>query len=531
MAEVCSEEEIRAEEEIQVGTKTRKRVSYFESVVRRALEREDSSLFDLPESVGEDGAREVVSLEGIEEMVDLKVSLIRSQLSEFFHSKLSLVSKRFSRRYSLQQHKWKLGSTKGALRKWIGLACAFVVLPPMFLLLQRELAPAPIPISVAIPYCHPARIGDGVCNGGMYNTSKCDFDGGDCRGCSVQKPSWIGNEICDGGEYAMEACGFDGGDCPLRVLNFGNHSSGMATGVAFSPNGVFLAGVLRSVLGGKSVARSWRVGDWQKSWSVSFYQAAYGLSYSPDGTSLAVASGGRIGMVMVFDSEGEKMKDLVAPNTTKVAYCARFSPDGSVVAAGMDDGSVQTWNATSGEEGLRMGGHKEPVLSIAYSPGGSLLASGSGWDEEDKGEERTIVWDAGVGRRRKSFEEDYGVYSLAFSPDGSFLATGLGNGEVKIRTVPGWLLVTTLRGHEEAVLSLAYSPDGQYITTGSSDNTVRIWRLGEENPQGHNFTGRAVQEQDAIKYESSSVRSVFFSPDARYVVSGSGAGTIKVWRT
>ena len=44
-------------------------------------------------------------------------------------------------------------------------------------------------------------------------TPECDNDGGDCDGCLVENPSHVGNGICDGGNYNTEACGFDGGDC------------------------------------------------------------------------------------------------------------------------------------------------------------------------------------------------------------------------------------------------------------------------------------------------------------------------------
>merc|ERR1712071_123923 len=63
-------------------------------------------------------------------------------------------------------------------------------------------------------------IGNGVCDGGDYNTLDCGYDGGDCiefnniyPNCHVHITRWIGDGKCDGGEYDTQECGWDGGDC------------------------------------------------------------------------------------------------------------------------------------------------------------------------------------------------------------------------------------------------------------------------------------------------------------------------------
>ena len=66
------------------------------------------------------------------------------------------------------------------------------------------------------PYCNasnPNKIGNGICDGGIYFTEDCGFDGGDCDDCNVPYKSWVGNSICDGGQYMTEGCSMDGKDC------------------------------------------------------------------------------------------------------------------------------------------------------------------------------------------------------------------------------------------------------------------------------------------------------------------------------
>ena len=67
---------------------------------------------------------------------------------------------------------------------------------------------------------NPSWIGDGDCDGGLYNTLTCGWDGGDCEqfneiypNCTVELPSWIGDGWCDDSSYNITECGWDGGDC------------------------------------------------------------------------------------------------------------------------------------------------------------------------------------------------------------------------------------------------------------------------------------------------------------------------------
>ena len=75
----------------------------------------------------------------------------------------------------------------------------------------------------------------------------------------------------------------------------------------------------------------------------------------------------------------------------------------------------------------------------------------------------------------------------------------------------------TLKGHTDVVNSVAFSPDGKWIVTGSSDKTLRVW---------DSETG---QETLTLKGHSNIVISVSFSPDGKRIVSGSDDETAKVW--
>ena len=100
-----------------------------------------------------------------------------------------------------------------------------------------------------------------------------------------------------------------------------------------------------------------------------------GMAFSPDGTRLAVASS--IG-VWIYDvrAGNEKEQDLLtadlwSPNS--VAY----SPDGTIIVSGSSDDTVRLWDARTGEHMTVLTGHRSFVKSVAFSPDGATLATGS----------------------------------------------------------------------------------------------------------------------------------------------------------
>ncbi|MFM6255842.1 MAG: WD40 repeat domain-containing protein, partial [Dolichospermum sp.] len=113
-------------------------------------------------------------------------------------------------------------------------------------------------------------------------------------------------------------------------------------------------------------------------------------------------------------------------------------------------------------------GHSSWVNSLAYSPDGQTLASGS-YDNTIK------LWNARTGELLQTFTgHSYSVHSLAYSPDGQTLASGSWDKTIKLWNARTGNLLQTL-GHSYSVNSLAYSPDGQTLASGSG--TIKIWRL------------------------------------------------------
>jgi WD40 repeat protein len=113
-----------------------------------------------------------------------------------------------------------------------------------------------------------------------------------------------------------------------------------------------------------------------------------GVAFSPDGTRLA--SGSQEGLVTVWDASTGKEFLMLRGHARAVSSVA-FSPDGDRIASASQDHTVKIWDASTGQEVLALSGFDEPVESVAFSPDGRYLASGRGLHGEPG---RVNVWDA-----------------------------------------------------------------------------------------------------------------------------------------
>ena len=160
-----------------------------------------------------------------------------------------------------------------------------------------------------------------------------------------------------------------------------------------------------------------------------------------------------------------------------------------------------------------------PVQSVAVSPNGSLIASGSN-------DHRIRVWDFNTGERRHEFDlgADTGpVWSVAFSPDGNRIAAGTNYGALQVWDIPSGNKVWSSPPRGGRINSVVFSADGRLIATGGDDGVVRLW----DPLTGTNMKEMAAQDPQ----ERKSVRSVAVSPGGDFVISGGADLNVQLWNT
>jgi WD40 repeat protein len=192
-----------------------------------------------------------------------------------------------------------------------------------------------------------------------------------------------------------------------------------------------------------------------------------------------------------------------------------FSPDGLTLATGSSNHAIILWNVANRQPlGEPLTGHVAPVTSLAFSPDGRTLASGSQdgtlilWDLDSK----QALGPAWFGHKDL-------VHRLAFSPDGRTLVSGSEDETIILWDVEqkmslGLLFMSGMGG----VTSVAFNHSGQILASGSRNGPIILWDVAKRRPMGKYLDGHT-------RY----VYGLVFSQDDRTLISGSHDNKIILW--
>jgi ribosome assembly protein 4 len=178
---------------------------------------------------------------------------------------------------------------------------------------------------------------------------------------------------------------------------------------------------------------------------------------------------------------------------TKEILSVAFSPNGAVLATGSGDCTVRLWDLAT-ETPIASGAvHKNWVLCIAWSPNAKLLASG-GMDN------LVVLWDGPTGAAlgKPLAGHTQFISALAWEPmkshesSPSRLASASKDGTVRVWDVVQKCCLFSLSSHTSAVTCLRWSAFGGRIYTGSRDRTLKVWAVGGAEAQ-HGILERTLE--------------------------------------
>ncbi|MEL6471484.1 MAG: pentapeptide repeat-containing protein [Cyanobacteria bacterium J06623_4] len=232
-------------------------------------------------------------------------------------------------------------------------------------------------------------------------------------------------------------------------------------------------------------------------------------TFAGDDGGMLVITGNQDGQIKLRDAAtGELLYELT--DHTDAIRSLAMSPSGQRLVSGSGDG-IKVWQPQTGD--LLYSLPTEPgltVWTVAISPDGQTLISG------DYGG-NIVAWDLESGRPLYQVQVEVPVWSVAIAPDGASFVSGSSDRKIRQWDLATGDLLQDFTSHTDAVRAVALTPDGETLISSSWDSTIKLWDLA---------TGQLIT---TFIGHSDRVVTLALSPDGKTLASGSVDNTLKIW--
>jgi WD40 repeat protein len=252
----------------------------------------------------------------------------------------------------------------------------------------------------------------------------------------------------------------------------------------------------------------------------------YAVALTPDGQFAACA---RANQIFIYHLPSQQLAGLLTdPQLIKSGLYAKpgvahrsmvhslaFSPDGSLLASG-GHREVKIWRRPKDAQKFRlMAVARKEVLAVAASSNGKWLATGG-----DDG--RIKIWNVANGKLAKNLNGHKGaIHSLKFSGDNTLLASAAADKTLRVWGVPAGKPLARARS-ESSINAVTWLDDTTRIASGGVDKQVRIWRFDAGKPE-------LTQVKELIGHEGPVTALDNISSADAQIISGSEDGSVRLW--
>lgn len=195
--------------------------------------------------------------------------------------------------------------------------------------------------------------------------------------------------------------------------------------------------------------------------------------------------------------------------TSEEVNAVAFSPDGTKILAGFNDGSAEIIDIESGKTEVKVSDHWKGVMDVEMDPKGKYFMTA--------GDNTIKIWSPEGERIYNLKKHTTTIYSADIDPSGKYMVSGAISPAFKYWDVIGGEFIKDIIGNGDRTLAVRYSRDGKRIASGSSDHTIRI------------YDAVTFEELMMLKGHSDDIFAVDFSPDGKLLASCSKDKTIRIY--